>query len=509
MTQIRKIFGGPGTGKTTRMIQVAQEEMDNRIPPNKISFLAYSRAAAEEAWKRLSEVQGYVGRERPEWFCTIHAACRRAIKWPSVKLWGWQHDEELNKITGRNIVINKQDAAMGNEPVDPSMGIIAFATAKKITIEAAMEFFPNATVTLPDVIEVHEAIRKMCKRHDIKTFDDLLLDYLKNPEPLNVRVMIIDEAQDLTPLQWEVVHHMWGNCERVYLCGDDDQTIYTFTGADAEGFLDHECDTEEVLPVSWRVPAKIGQYADRIISNVQHRKTKNIRWRDEPGELVSMSCDPCSVPIDEAETTMFLCRHQLICNQLYRQLLEEEVHVGMNEWSIYTSYGAEAVQVFFALRDGKTVKRNDAIKMLSHMQGKAQAEERLKATRGTDNYKTVQRKDFDIAWDQPVWRLFGRSRWEQENFYWMSRMISKKGEWIVGKTPPVRVLTMHASKGQEADHVILVPECFTSVVIDQIGQESDKEARLSYVAATRSKKRLTVLDPSTKNSMRFFQETPM
>ena len=68
--------------------------------------------------------------------------------------------------------------------------------------------------------------------------------------------MIVDEAQDLTPLQWEQVYVMKENAKEIWYAGDDDQCIHRWNGVDVRDFI-NACDTIEVLTQSHRVPKSV------------------------------------------------------------------------------------------------------------------------------------------------------------------------------------------------------------------------------------------------------------
>ena len=71
------IFGPPGTGKTTKLISIVQEEIKNGTPPENIGFVSFSRKAAEEAKTRTIEKLG-ISDDRLVWFRTLHSL---AFQW--------------------------------------------------------------------------------------------------------------------------------------------------------------------------------------------------------------------------------------------------------------------------------------------------------------------------------------------------------------------------------------------------------------------------------------------
>ena len=88
--------------------------------------------------------------------------------------------------------------------------------------------------------------------------------------PLDVDAALVDEAQDLSRLQWRVVRHAFTNAARLFVAGDDDQAIYQWSGADVESFLNLKGE-REVLGHSHRLPKLVKATAARVIARVARR----------------------------------------------------------------------------------------------------------------------------------------------------------------------------------------------------------------------------------------------
>ena len=89
--------------------------------------------------------------------------------------------------------------------------------------------------------------------------------------------MFIDEAQDLSLIQWEMVRKLWSNAEKTYIAGDDDQAIFKWAGADVDHFiaLKEEVDDIKTLDQSYRIPGgPIHELSQKIIGQVQNRFDK-------------------------------------------------------------------------------------------------------------------------------------------------------------------------------------------------------------------------------------------
>ena len=69
-------------------------------------------------------------------------------------------------------------------------------------------------------------------------FSDMISKFVEGDKCPPLHCVFLDEAQDLSPLQWDMFFYIESKCARSYIAGDDDQTIYTFQGADPKIFID-------------------------------------------------------------------------------------------------------------------------------------------------------------------------------------------------------------------------------------------------------------------------------
>jgi len=99
-------------------------------------------------------------------------------------------------------------------------------------------------------------LERFKKEKNLKDFTDLLEDFIEKEIPSSFEVLFIDEAQDLSLLQWEMVRHLWKYAKKTYIAGDDDQAIFKWAGADVDHFiaLKEEVNDIKVLDQSYRIP---------------------------------------------------------------------------------------------------------------------------------------------------------------------------------------------------------------------------------------------------------------
>ena len=82
-----------------------------------------------------------------------------------------------------------------------------------------------------------EELKRFKKEKNLKDFNDLIEDFIKKETLNKFEVLFIDEAQDLSLLQWEMVRKIWSRAEKTYIAGDDDQAIFKWAGADVDHFI--------------------------------------------------------------------------------------------------------------------------------------------------------------------------------------------------------------------------------------------------------------------------------
>ena len=94
--------------------------------------------------------------------------------------------------------------------------------------------------------------------------------------------MFIDEAQDLSPLQWKVVDLISKEVKQVYIAGDDKQSIYKFSGGDPKSLINREGNSI-VLDTSYRLPQPILEYAERITERITEKQPYNVSSKNNNG----------------------------------------------------------------------------------------------------------------------------------------------------------------------------------------------------------------------------------
>ena len=103
----------------------------------------------------------------------------------------------------------------------------------------------------------------------------MILNFIKEEKSPNFDVVFIDEAQDLSLMQWDMVKHITDKTVDSFIAGDDDQAVFRWAGADVDSFIAQKGKVIE-LKESRRVPRKIHELANSIIGRVNNRIEKNL-----------------------------------------------------------------------------------------------------------------------------------------------------------------------------------------------------------------------------------------
>ena len=104
-------------------------------------------------------------------------------------------------------------------------------------------------------------------------YTDMLERFLETKGTPNLEVLIVDEAQDLSALQWRCIEKLAENVKHVYVAGDDDQAIYRWAGADVDYFINLK-GNNTYLNQSYRVPRKVHDIALGVVKRIGNRKEK-------------------------------------------------------------------------------------------------------------------------------------------------------------------------------------------------------------------------------------------
>jgi DNA helicase-2/ATP-dependent DNA helicase PcrA len=481
------ILGPPGSGKTTTLLDIAEREMSEGVPSTDIAFVTFTRAGSREASARAARRFGLDAEKDLPWYRTLHSLAYQRL--------GIARDEVMApedwakfallvgvELTGHYDV--EQPLVSGSERSagDMMLRIVDFASTTRMTLEDAWHRLGEPIGWYP-LRRFAETLREFKKDTGKLDFTDMLLQYVEGGKPVPVRVAIIDEAQDLTRLQWEVVRRAFAEAERVYIAGDDDQAIYHWAGADVETFLQLS-ETPRVLSQSYRLPRKIWTLAQSISGSIKHRYAKPYAPQDREGSI-EWHMRPDLVDIkDVTGSWLLLARHNYLLAPLEALARSMGMNYRRREQNAVKPDDLTAMVLWENIRGGKLKELTaQQVRTVSKALGFARPA-----------LKELQRYAVPAEWPTTkIWHdaLLGIPH-ERRMYYLAAR---RRGEKLMAP-PRVRIETIHGAKGAEADHVLLMTDV-SERTWRGFHADPDPEHRVFYVAATRARESLHLIRPQT------------
>ena len=155
----------------------------------------------------------------------------------------------------------------------PYIQLINIARSKEIDPVKYYNLQTTQQVSLNKLKIISEELQRYKTEHGLVDFPDMIEKFLHGGDTPKLMVMFVDEAQDLSLIQWKLARRIEESATDSFIAGDDDQGIYKWNGAHVNTFINLE-GTREILEQSHRVPQKPFALANKIINKVKNRVDK-------------------------------------------------------------------------------------------------------------------------------------------------------------------------------------------------------------------------------------------
>lgn len=343
------------------------------------------------------------------------------------------------------------------------------------------------------VDHISRALREYKRTTHLLDYTDMLEHFARSDWSPNLEELYVDEAQDLSLLQWQVVQKLARTCKKVTIAGDDDQAIYRWAGAAVEHFVDMQ-GRAEVLGQSWRCPAEVQELSHELISRVSHRRPK--AWRPREGSGLIERVQRFSEVDLWGPDVLVLARNAFVIRDHLDDIRSDGIIYEYKGHSSVSRPILEAVRNWERLRSGEEILADEARQVYEYMSSGRGVRRGYKTLPGTppdqpvsmDWLKTSGGLMVDNIWHEALDRMATDDR------VYLLR-ARQKGETTTGK-PRVRISTIHGAKGGEAEHVVILRD-MANRTYDEMHERPEDEARVWYVAVTRAKSKLTIVAPQS------------
>lgn len=296
------ILAGAGSGKTRTIIhRIAYIIQSGKARPDEILALTFTNKAAQEMKERIGNMN--IPNAKWIWMSTFHSLCAKLLRFHS-KLIGYEgsfviYDSSDQKSILKDCLkeLNIDDKSM---PIASVSSAISQAKEKGTSVEKfAMD--NQGDYKGEKIASIYKLYQHKLIKNNAMDFDDLLVNVVKlfeEQEDLRAhyqskfKYIVVDEYQDTNPIQYKIVNLFANQYKNLCVCGDDDQSIYGFRGADIRNILEFEKDFANAeiirLEQNYRSSSVIIEAANNVIQNNPKRKAKEM-WTDNPtGELIEL-----------------------------------------------------------------------------------------------------------------------------------------------------------------------------------------------------------------------------
>lgn len=547
MARIKRIIGGAGTGKTTMMVQSlcrAMERPEVAGNPLALGFSSFTRAARGEAAKRAGAAWGLDPSvlERDGWFRTAHSVAYRqlGVQRGEMIAGSKQDDAWVSEALGSEVscaLDDEEDGGIRLYAGDPvaaaSLNYWSYARSVMLPLRKVVEAddspdAPSAEEVIRR-IEMYEQAKRLEGRSD---FTDLLARFCgvrfspsEGPEivpaegavPNGVVGWIFDEAQDASKLLDMACKRLLTGDSVLWaaVTGDCFQAIHAWAGASADHFMGWEVETQEIMPRSYRCAPPIMALGEACLKRLPDYWDRGIAPASHEGEVIESEnyTDDLS-DIDPREETMVLAR----TNRQVARIAAILDDIGIPFRKTKAREGSLNRDVGFAglwkLQRGEAATCTEWTQAIELLPSKT-IDGRTWLTRGSKSRWNKGLKDqFDVIFPEDLGALGATPE--------LQHAISAGGwgdlcdggqKWVraakqwgvdVVAAPRVKVGTIHSTKGQESDKVILLTSVGRKIREDEENNEARfaEERRIEYVACTRARHKLVIAhDPRERYRM--------
>ena len=484
---VRKILGPPGTGKTTKLIKYVKTFVKLGTPIDKIGYFAFTKKAAEEAIDRTLDLYPKYSRKDLKHFRTLHSLAFTQLGMKKSNVMQDEHYQDIGRKLGIEVTVysNGEEKTGFVDSDSEYFNLINAARIKNVTIEEeyntdmySEDIDKHQLQILKDEVDNYKA------SYGLVDFTDMIEKFNVSELCPKYDVVFVDEAQDLSPIQWKMYDILKKNSKHVILAGDDDQAIYGWAGADVQRFQDEPA-KNIILPQSYRVPHAVQQIADQILNRIPDNRRIKKQWASRPeGGSVNHVTSIEDVPLHQSDW-LILARTNDKLIKLKSVLQEMAIYFEIKGRKSYKTRLYTAVKHYTRWQQGDLLSLSEVKDVLEHLEEEIPTEERM--------------------YDLYEWGYFKTERWfevfkaDPEECLYIREMLRNKEE--LSKPARVKLSTIHAAKGGEATNVLMIVDNTKKIreAIDKSEDKHDEEHRVWYVGVTRTKQNLYIMTPQRED----------
>jgi len=483
------VLGPPGTGKTTTLLNKVDDYLKN-TDPDKVGYFAFTQKAAYEARDRAIKKFNLTEDDLP-YFRTLHSLAFRKLGIKKDQVMQQRHYKDLGKKLGFPVTYADYQEDQGSAFNSDSeyLRIIQLAQLRNITPEQQFDLHEHTQDLERSTLKIIDnELTRYKKEYNLIDFNDMITEFTKSDKSPKFDVVFIDEAQDLSLMQWDMAKTIWNKTEDSFIAGDDDQAIYKWAGADVDSFIALK---GQYLPLtqSFRIPAKVHGVAMGIINRIRNRIDKTWQPKTVQGSLhrhynadtIDMSNGEWLVLartkhlLKDIEESLY--QRGLYYSSRYRRGTEKDLHEAATNWE--------------HLRQGQLINFKQIENISKYMGPKHWHKKKIKGMVKESFYGIDQLvRDYGLQVKTVWYEAFDDAGQTKVDYL---RKMRANGEKL-NEAPRIELSTIHGAKGGESQNVVLLTD-LTQNTMKGYERDPDDENRLFYVGATRTKENLHIIEP--------------
>lgn len=467
---VRVYLAPPGAGKTHALMD-EMVELLKTYRPDEVAFVTFTKKGVMNGIERALKADKTLRKDDLIHFKTLHAMSFRESGLKHKNIIERRDMNRFNDLLGFNVHLSDSfENTTEDDKLLQRYDAVRAGCKNGVFIERVCD-----EERYERLVKAYEVFKT---ENDLVDFYDCLIRFKERGLPVTVKVALIDEAQDLTPLQWEVCRIAFSQCEKIRIAGDDYQALFSYAGASPETLIALANKYKLVkLEKSFRLPNAIYKFAKGITNMIKEKVDKDfVPVKDDEG-FVKYDVDKYALCRDikrdldmggyQENRWYILYRNNCFIQDITPQL-------ELNVIPYHTAKG-----FVLAARDIAKVKRYLNYRKLGG--GSEKAKKSFMQEHGIVDIN----KDFTESDLIPGEKRFLVRAYVEA--YGIERL-----EEMSRSAPFLFVSTPHKVKGGEAEFVAVSLDC-TALVSQNATLCLDEELRVLYVSCTRAKKGLYLM----------------